>query len=91
MRTLRDVPRDLVITDVNMPDMDGIEFIIALTEASAGIPVIVMSGGGLFGTELLLDSASALGAHVALEKPIDFDELRSAIERLVPGPGTVTS
>jgi CheY-like chemotaxis protein len=80
---LRTAPADVVVTDVNMPDMDGIEVVVALREAATRVPLIVMSGGGLFGKELLLDSAGALGADVTLEKPIDLERLRTAIETLV--------
>ena len=83
LRTLSKQPFDLVVTDVNMPDMDGIEVILKLREAASEIPLIVMSGGGFFDKELLLDSAGALGADVTLEKPIDLDELRSAIDSLI--------
>jgi YesN/AraC family two-component response regulator len=73
----------VVVTDVNMPDMDGIEIVMALKDAATSVGLIVMSGGGLFGKGLLLDSAGALGADVTLEKPIDLDALRTAIDTLV--------
>jgi CheY-like chemotaxis protein len=82
IEALRAAPADVVVTDVNMPDMDGIEIVMALREAADRVCVIVMSGGGLFGAALLLDSAGALGADVTLEKPIDLDALRTAIESL---------
>jgi DNA-binding response OmpR family regulator len=83
LRALGEGTFDLVVTDVNMPDMDGIEVVMKLKEASSRVPLVVMSGGGLFDKTLLLDAAGALGADVTLEKPIDLDELRAAIERLV--------
>lgn len=83
IEALRAAPADVVVTDVNMPDMDGIEIVMALREAADRVGVIVMSGGGLFGTALLLDSAGALGADVTLEKPIELGALRAAIDSLV--------
>jgi len=77
---LGEAPADVVVTDINMPDMDGIEMVIALQETAPEVPVIAMSGGGLFETGLLLDSAAALGAFRTLEKPFDPSELRDAID-----------
>ena len=71
---------DLVITDINMPDMDGIELIRALRGREPPLPVVVMSGGGTFDKRLLLDSARMLGAVVALEKPFSLDELKRVVE-----------
>ena len=70
---------DLVITDINMPDTDGIELIIGLAETRPGIPIIAMSGGGLVSRELLLASADLLGAVRTLPKPFELTELRDAV------------
>ncbi len=72
-------PFDLVITDINMPDMDGIEVIDQLRDVSDGCPVIAMSGGGLFAKELLLKNAEMLGALSTLEKPFELDALHEAV------------
>lgn len=71
---------DLVITDINMPDMDGVELILAMVERWPRIPIIAMSGGGLVPKELLLDTASALGVVAAVPKPLDIERLRGAVE-----------
>ena len=83
LAALREAAADVVVTDINMPDMDGIEIVVALREASSEVGVIAISGGGMLDKALLLDSAAALGADVTLEKPMDLDELRSAIDTLV--------
>lgn len=70
---------DLVITDINMPDMDGIELTLALQGRSPATPVIAMSAGGRMPKELLLDSARILGAVSALPKPFDVHELQSLV------------
>ncbi len=85
---LRESPVDVVVTDINMPDMDGIEIISALQEAASDIPVIAMSGGGLLDKSFLLDSAQALGAVMALEKPFAPTELRDAIARVLERGGS---
>ena len=87
MRALEAGAVDLVITDINMPEMDGIEVINALRDAAAGAPVIAMSGGGLYAKELLLDSAHMLGAVSTLAKPFELEDLRRAVDAaLSPSP-----
>ena len=72
---------DLVITDINMPEMDGIEVIMALAERRPGLPVIAISGGGRLPKDLLLSSADMLGAVQTLPKPFDLSELNEAVDR----------
>ena len=79
LRVMEKASPDLVITDINMPEMDGIEIIATLLEIGDDVPVIAMSGGGLVDKELLLDNAGALGAVSTIEKPFGLEEL----ERLV--------
>jgi two-component system response regulator MprA len=67
---------DLIITDIHMPEMDGIEIIDALRDRSGMVPVIAMSGGGRIDKHALLDSAKLLGAASTLEKPFDLEALR---------------
>ena len=72
---------DLVITDINMPEMDGIEVIMALSERRPGLPIIAISGGGRLPKDLLLTSADMLGAVTTLAKPFDIPDLIAAVER----------
>jgi DNA-binding NtrC family response regulator len=86
MAALADGPADLLITDINMPDMDGIEILTALRKNGSGMPVIAISGGGYLDKNLLLTSAAMLGALMTLEKPFALEELRDAVESaLSPG------
>lgn len=85
MTALGDAPADLLITDINMPDMDGIEILTTLRKQGSDIPVIAISGGGYLDKDLLLTSASMLGALVTLEKPFALEELRDAVERVLAG------
>ncbi len=82
LAALRESPVDVVVTDINMPDMDGMEFMMALRRTGSNVGVIAMSGGGVFEKGMLLESVAALGADVTLEKPLDLSELRSAIDAL---------
>jgi CheY-like chemotaxis protein len=80
---LSEAPADLVVTDINMPGMDGIEIITSLRDAASDTPIIAMSGGGLFDGAMLLDSAEALGADRTLGKPFDLEDLRRAVDELI--------
>lgn len=73
-------PHDLVVTDLNMPDMDGIELILAIKDRWPGVPVIAVSGGGMMPKEVLLKNAEILGAVTTLAKPVDLGDLRAAVE-----------
>ncbi len=75
---------DLVITDIYMPNMDGIEIINLLRKRKTGTKVLAISGGGLArsGNEVLTD-AVLLGAHRILHKPFTLDELNSALDALL--------
>jgi DNA-binding NtrC family response regulator len=85
MAALSEAPADLLVTDINMPGMDGIEILTALRKQGSAMPVIAISGGGYLDKDLLLTSASMLGALVTLEKPFALDELRSAVEQVLAG------
>lgn len=76
-------PFDLVVTDIVMPDLDGLEIIRTLKSATAGVPVVAMSGGGSFGGALYLDLASRLGADLVLDKPVAAQTLLQAIAVLL--------
>jgi CheY-like chemotaxis protein len=60
---------DLVVTDLIMPDKDGLETIAELRQIASNLPVIAMSGGGRVGASLYLAVAETLGAALVLEKP----------------------
>lgn len=70
---------DLVITDIIMPGMDGIETLIALRRDYPALRVIVMSGGGRTGSMDFLDCAEQLGASAVLHKPFTLTGLTAAI------------
>ena len=76
---------DLVITDINMPGMDGIEVITALQDLRSDVPVIAISAGGLLPSEVLLQNADMLGAISSISKPFDVDTLLEAVSRALVG------
>jgi DNA-binding NtrC family response regulator len=74
----------LVITDLLMPDVDGLELIMRSAALRAKTPILAMSGGGRIGQQdTLLLSASRLGCHRTLEKPFDMDQLFEVIEAML--------
>lgn len=74
---------DLVITDVIMPDCDGIELVMAIRRKFPEMKVIVMSGGGRVRAGHYLDLAGKLGAAKVFEKPFDTLALRRAVQELL--------
>jgi DNA-binding NtrC family response regulator len=80
IRQYRENPADLIITDLIMPNKDGIGMIIELKKEFPEIKIIAMSGGGVNRPEGYLDGAKKLGATRTLTKPIDRDEMLTAVK-----------
>jgi two-component system chemotaxis response regulator CheY len=78
-------PVDLVITDVFMPDLDGIEVLMALRRSFPDLPVIAVSGVGPRSEPLFLGAMQHLGASAAFAKPVDDAALLSTVARLIGG------
>jgi DNA-binding NtrC family response regulator len=70
----------LVITDIVMPDMEGIETIVTLRRDNAELPIIAISGGS---DPVYLRAASRLGATASLEKPFHADRLLALVDGLL--------
>ena len=82
---------DLVITDVFMPQTDGIETIRAIRQIMPGAKIIAISGGYIGDGWNYLDSVVVLGANLALQKPFTCSQLLSAIDRLLGARSPVES
>ena len=80
IRQYRDNPADLIITDLIMPNKDGIGMIIELKKEFPAVKIIAMSGGGVNRPEGYLDGAKKLGATRTLTKPIDRNEMLAAVK-----------
>ena len=79
-------PADLIITDLIMPDKEGMETIVELKKDFPDIKIIAMSGGGKFRHTGYLDVAKRLGALQTFEKPIRRKELLDAVSQIVGAP-----
>jgi CheY-like chemotaxis protein len=75
-------PADLVLTDLIMPEMEGIETIRALLRDHPSLPIIAMSGGPRHSSESYLRMAEKLGARKTLAKPFEPRELLASIRDL---------
>ncbi|MBD3237800.1 MAG: response regulator [Candidatus Eisenbacteria bacterium] len=82
-RLYRERPADVVITDILMPEMEGIETILNLREDHPDLKVIAISGGGRLGPDVYLDLAERCGVLRTFPKPIDRQALLSAIDEAV--------
>jgi len=74
---------DLVITDVLMPNKEGLETIADIRRAGWGLPVIAITGGGAVGPNRLLETARLIGANAVLAKPFTQDELLAKLRSLL--------
>jgi DNA-binding response OmpR family regulator len=76
-------PAQIVITDILMPDKEGIQTIMELRRAQTRVKIIAISGGGTLGPETYLNMARELGADRTLAKPFSLDELEKVISELL--------
>lgn len=85
LAVLRQHPCDLLITDVIMPDKEGIETILEVRRSHPKLPIIAISGGGHIGPVDYLTIARAAGANATLTKPVEPAELAFMISELLRG------
>lgn len=74
---------DLVITDILMPEKEGMETIGDLRRLAASLPIIVISGGGRIGNMDFLAAARHFGADRSFAKPFEPDEVLEAVSQLL--------
>jgi CheY-like chemotaxis protein len=74
---------DLVVTDLIMPEEDGLKVIMKLRELKPKLRIIAISGGGKAGPGSYLKLAKALGADAVFSKPFSINDLVSKIESLL--------
>jgi CheY-like chemotaxis protein len=81
---LRESAFDLMITDIFMPDQDGIETIAEVRRLFPEMKIVAMSGGGKSSRAAgYLRTAMEIGANATLSKPFEQDDLLAIVRRLV--------
>lgn len=73
---------DLIITDIIMPEKEGIQFIREVKRTYPDIKILAISGGGAIDAKQYLELAQNLGADSTLEKPFDDQDLLKAIDKI---------
>ena len=78
-------PADLIISDIIMPEKEGIETVMEIRDKFPAAKIIVISGGGWYGTEIDFDMAEKLGA-LTLNKPFEINDLLGAVKQMLAKP-----
>jgi len=73
---------DLVITDLVMPEKDGVETILELRLKAPDLKIVAISGGGQHLD--FMESTQQIGADCALVKPFSINDLRDCLRRVLP-------
>ena len=84
---LRETPVDVVITDILMPNKEGIETIKELRQIAPDVKIIAISGGGRMQNANYLDVAQKLGANAVLKKPFEPQVLRDTVNACLETDG----
>ena len=74
---------DLVISDIIMPEKEGLETIFELRRMYPDLKIIAISGGGRIGPDGYLPGAKLLGANMVFQKPLDQKEFVNAVNQLL--------
>lgn len=81
---------DLIITDIVMPGVEGLELIGHLRKASPSTRIIAISGGSRFSESLYLPAAKKFGALRTLSKPFGPEELLNLVDEVMAEPPPAT-
>jgi DNA-binding response OmpR family regulator len=81
LEIFRRISPAVVLTDIIMPEQDGIGVIMEMRRERPGVKIIAMSGSGRCGKSDFLTVAKKLGADSVIHKPFDIDELVETINR----------
>ena len=82
---------DLLITDIIMPECDGLEVIMSLMKRAEKPRIIAMSGGAVnIDKEMILAAAGKMKVDRVLTKPLDYNELSTVVNELLQKPSAAT-
>lgn len=74
---------DVVVSDIIMPEMDGLDLLMRIRKESPGTKIIAISGGGIQDKEHVLEIARRMGAQKVLAKPFTSEQLLGAVRELL--------
>ena len=86
LKVLESTEVDLVITDVLMPEKEGIETIIEMRKLRPNLRILAISGGGRMSNFMPLDMARKFGANATLTKPFKLTDLLAPINAVMNEP-----
>lgn len=76
-------PIDVIVTDIFMPEKEGLETINEIKKDFPDVKIIAISGGGQKGNLSFLTIAKHIGANITLRKPFNIEDLSNAIKELI--------
>jgi DNA-binding response OmpR family regulator len=91
LQRFQEAPADLVITDILMPEKEGLETIMDLRRVFPAVKIIAVSGGGRTGNLNFLDIAQRLGAQRTLQKPFGVHAMLAVVHELLQEQSASTS
>ena len=83
LAALKGAEVDLIITDIVMPEKEGLETIRELKQAHPDKPIIAISGGGRISPDRYLHVSEMLGADRAFRKPVPRKDMLDAVRQLL--------
>ena len=83
LKKFKSILVDMVITDIVMPDLDGIGLIMELKKLKSNLKIIAISGGGKIGPTNYLNIAETMGAEAVFTKPFSIKALLEKVEELL--------
>lgn len=88
LQLLDRLPVDLIVLDMLMPNMDGLEVLTAIRGREAQVQILAISSGGSMDAQYLLRCATAFGANEVMLKPLRRGAFADAVSRLIDGSGS---
>lgn len=86
LELFKEIEADLVITDIIMPEKEGLETIREMKKLRSDLKIIAMSGGGRISSNSYLESAKIFGASRVIQKPFSQKEMLNAVTDLLGDP-----
>ena len=83
LESIKELPFDVVLLDVNMPGMNGLETFKKLKKLSPKSNVVMITGYGKT-LKALVEEARELGVHSVIDKPFKINQITEAIQAIIP-------